>query len=83
MLIDAVTVRKQLPLGYTDVPLNTYKYRRVFPSLQIYPSTLNVIKTTNSLKISYRTTNCTYDLDLASIRQDKLSVRNSYLQIKQ
>ena len=73
VLIDAVTVRKQLPLGYGDGPFN--KHRRVPPSLEIYSSSLNVVKQADSsLKISYRTTNCVNNLTLISIRQDKLEV---------
>ena len=73
VLVDALTVRRYLPIGFQDQ--DSLKNRRLFPSLQISPSSLNVTKTSNSsLTISYRTTNCSYNLDLVSVRQDISSV---------
>ncbi|CAF0756351.1 unnamed protein product [Brachionus calyciflorus] len=75
VLIDAVTVRRNQPLDYQSPAL--IDKRRIFPNLQIYPSSLSVIKDRNvSLSINYKTVNCSNDLDIVTIRQDISGIFN-------
>lgn len=68
VLIDAVTIRKNVPTGFEDPTLSVK--RRVFPSLQIYSSTLNVEKVGNdTITVSYRANNCSHNLSPITIRE--------------
>lgn len=76
-LVDVVSVRKTLPLGFTPGSEDEAKLtlRRVMPTIQYQSGSLSVTKTDGvSIDFSFRPTNCSYNLDLFTLMNSYTTV---------
>lgn len=70
MFLDVVSVRKTMPTGMTlgnDIDFALVNERRVIPRLQITPNTLVVAKSGQTVTVSIRPGNCSFNLNPFSL----------------
>lgn len=70
MFLDVVSVRRTMPAGINfenNIDYSFVNERRVIPGLQIAPNTLTVAKSDQTVTISIRPGNCSFDLNPFSL----------------